>query len=593
MNWPEGTTQLDVEQFFIRHGGKYKKYGVSLFHHMKAAMTLCWPDDHHHRWSDLLLQTYCDNEITVVMGCGDSGKTWTFSKIALTDYWAAPHETLWLISTTEGRGSELRCWGAIKDLFNMARARFPNLEGNPLDYIKCISTDSIEDDSARSLRRGMIVVPCKTGGTVSGLGPYIGIKAPRLRHFGDEVPMMSNAFLNAYSNWYGKENFKGCMTGNFMETDDPLGVASEPEGGWADWKDEGKTQTWRSKFYKAMVVALDGRDSPNFDQPLDELGRPKYRYLISNKKLEGIAETRGKDSWEYHSQGIGKPVRGMDIWRVLSRDYCTKHDASGDALWRDSNQTKLYSLDPAYGLGDRCVGREMKFGESVDGQQILWVGPPEIIPIKIGTSVEAEPQIAEFVVRRLEELGVDPSRCGFDSFGRGTLAFEFAKLLGKNCPVPIDSSAQPTKRPVRSDFFIEETDPVTKRVTKRLKRCDEHYTKFVTEMWFSVREAIGCGQVKNLDGDTISEGCLRKFTKNRHGKLEVEPKDEMKLRPPYKSPDLMDNLAIGLEMARRLGFRIQILGDTGKVVERQRPDWLRKAEAAASKLSRSRQLKAA
>lgn len=247
----------------------------------------------------------------------------------------------------------------------------------------------------------------------------------------------------------------------------------------------------------------------------------------------------------------------------------------------------------AFGMGDRCVGRELKFGEAVSGQQILWVGPPEIVPIKIGISVEAETQIAEFVVKRLEELGINPSHCGFDSFGRGTLAFEFAKLLGKNCPVPIDSSAQPTKRPVRNDFWIEETDPQTRLVTKRLKRCDEHYTKFVTEMWFSVREAIGCGQVKNLDGDTIQEGCIRKFTKNRHGKLEVEPKDEMKLRPPYKSPDLMDNLAIGLEMARRLGFKIQILGDTGKQVEQKKNSWLTRAEESARKLSASRTLKAA
>jgi len=567
-----------------------KLYGMGLFHHMKTAMKLCWPNDDHHRWTDLLLKTFCENEISIVMGCGDSGKTWTFSKICLIDYWSAPHETLWLVSTTEGRGSELRCWGSIKDLFNMARELHPWLAGNPLDYIKCISTDSIEEDSARSLRRGLIVVPCKSGGTVSGLGPYIGIKAPRLRHFGDEVPMMSNAFLNAYSNWYGKENFKGCMTGNFMEIDDPLGVASEPECGWSEWKDEGRTQTWKSKFYGAQVVALDGRDSPNFDFPPDSEGKPRYKYLISRKKLDGIASTRGTDSWEYHSQGIGKPVRGMDIWRVLTRDFCKQNGASDEAVWFDSSITKIYALDPAYGLGDRCVGRELRFGKSADGNQIICAGIPEIIPIKLNVGIEAEDQIAAYVTKRLETLGIPPQNCGFDSFGRGTLAYSFSKILGKNCPVPIDSGMQPTARPVRFDLFVEEVNTATGQVTKRLKRCDEHYTKFVTEMWFSVREAIGAKQVREVDPETIAEGCLRKFTKNRHNKIEVEPKDEMKTRPPYKSPDLMDNLAIGIEMARRLGFKISAIGDTAATTQKKKPSWMLKAEESSRKLLKSRTL---
>lgn len=536
------------------------RYGFNLYFHHKQAQSLIWPDDDWHRWSEGILQTFCENDISVLIGCSDSTKTWSMSKFILTDYWAAPEKTLWLVSTTEGRGSELRIWGCIKDLFNKGREKYPDLQGSPLDYLKTITTDEIdpEKEMARSLRRGIMVIPCKTGGVVSGLAPYIGIKAPRLRHAGDEVAAMSDSFLNAYANWYGKEDFRGVMSGNFMFEDDPLGIASEPEGGWDTFTDSGKTQTWKSKFYGAQVLALDGRDSPNFDFPLDEKGRQRFPYLIGQKKLDGVLKTKGNTSWEWYSQCVGKPVKGVDIWRVLSKDFCKNRKASESVIWKGTPKTPLYSLDPAYGGGDRCVGRKMEMGEDMEGRQRLLIGVPEIIPISLTSGVDPEDQIAAYIFNRLSELSIPPRNCFYDSFGKGTLGFAFSKLFGKECPVPIDSSSMPTKRPVRFDLFVEEVDQFGSK-KKRLKRCDEHYTKFVTEMWFSMREAIDTEQVRGLDAETILEGCKRKFSKNGQGKLELETKDDYKERSFGKSPDLMDNVVIGIEGARRLGLKIKSL----------------------------------
>lgn len=566
LTWPEGSTLLSIEKYMICKGSAWlKDHGTSLFHHYREFFKIVWPQDDNHRWSDLVLKSFCENDITVIMGSSDSSKTDTMAKIVLTDYWCHPDKTLWLMSTTEGRGSELRVWGHTKDLFNRAIRAGHNLSGHPLDHIKTITTDEIDEDGelARSLRRGIIVVPCKVGGVVSGLAPYIGIKAPRLRHCGDEIPAMSEAFLNAYANWYGKEDFKGIMAGNFMETDDPLGIASEPVDGWDSFVDTGKTQTWRSRFYDANVIALDGRDSPNFDQP----GEPKYRYLISQKKLDGVAKTKGTDSWEWYSQCVGKPVKGMDIWRVLTKSFCEKYHALDDVIWLGDNRTLIYGLDPAYGLGDRCVGRVVEFGKDINGNTILKVGTPEIIPIKINSG-EPEEQIASFVKTRLDSLGIPYENCFFDSFGRGTLSFQFAKLMGSNTPVPIDSGSKPTTRPVRFDLFVEEGR------TRRLKRCDEHYTKGISEYWFSVREAIESGQIRELDLETIKEGQARKFTRNSQSKIEVEPKDEMKKRLG-RSPDLFDNLAVCVEGARQRGFRITRIGSEVDTPETDRLQWFK------------------
>ena len=584
LQWLVGTTALQIHLYMIQRGDQWLKHqGRSLFFHFKEAFKILWPDDENHRWSDLILQRFCENEILVLIGCSDSSKTFTVSKIALVDYWARPNDTLWLVSTTEGRGSELRIWGVIKDLFNRAKQLFPDLAGKPLDYLKTITTDSLDDEKemARSLRRGLIIVPCKTGGVSSGLAPFIGIKSPYLRHAGDEVSVMTDSFLNAYANWYGKENFNGIMPGNFMEVDDPLGVAAEPKDGWDAFVDNGKTQEWDGKFYGAHVVALDGRDSPNFDYPETP---PRFPFLITRKKFKGVVETKGDDSWEYWSQCVGKPMKGMDVWRVLSKGFADQRHASEDVVWKGLKLTSLYSLDPAYGGGDRCVGRRLDFGESVEGFQILRVAEPEIIPVYRSSKFEPEEQIATFIFSRLSQLSIEPQNCFYDSFGRGTLGFAFAKLFGARCPVPIDSGAQPTTRPVRFDLFVEEKDG-----RKRLKRCDEQYIKFITEMWFSVREIIDSEQLRNVDVETIREGCSRKF-KKRDNKLEVEPKDEIKQRLG-KSPDLMDNLAIGVEGARRLGFKIQKIGAT--VAKTNKPDWLEKYQKEYQEMLDKRLLQAA
>ena len=570
-NFPIATPLIDVHFFFIRKGEEWlKANGRSLFYHYKALDKLIWESDDQHRWSDLIFKTYLENDVSVFLGSSDSSKTYSMSKIILLDYWCYPDKTLWLVSTTEGRGAELRIWGCIKDLFNRAKEAGHEVAGKPLDYLKTITTDSIDEkgELARNLRRGLVVIPCKVGGLQSGLAPYIGIKSPRLRHCGDELAVMSDAFLNAYSNWFGKEDFKGMMSGNFMEMDDPLGIAAEPEDGWDSFADTGKTQTWRGKFYNAMVVALDGRDSPNFDFPASD--KPHYPYLIGQKKLDGVKKTYGTDSWQWWSQCVGKPVKGMDIWRVLTRDFCRKHHALDDVVWEGTPLNKIYSLDPAYGGGDLCVGRELRFGKDIKGKQILWVGEPEVIPISPKSSLEPEEQIASFIKTRLEQLEIDPKNCFYDSFGRGTLGFQFAKLFGSNCPIPVNSGSTPTTRPVRFDLFIEE-----KGGHRRLKRCDEHYIKFVTEMWFSVREAIEAEQVRNLDNETISEGCARKFRRDEgNDKLELETKNDMKERTSGKSPDRFDNLSIGVEGARQRGFKIVRLGSD--VYQKKTDDWLDK-----------------
>src|SRR5674476_1084587 len=120
LEWRDSADPLQIEFQFIRSGGHIKsqgtQYGLGLLGHFKAAETLCWPSDDHHRWSDLILSTILENRISVICGSRDSSKTRTVSKWALIDYWCSPNDTLIMMTSTDTRGLEMRVFGDIKSL---------------------------------------------------------------------------------------------------------------------------------------------------------------------------------------------------------------------------------------------------------------------------------------------------------------------------------------------------------------------------------------------------------------------------------------------------------------------------------------------
>lgn len=560
---------LQIELWSIRLGGKWKNKrgqdcGLGLYQHYKNAMTLLWPEDDWHRWAELGLRAIVENTVTVFVGPGDSNKTYTLSKFALLDYWVEPQKTLFLISSTDARGLELRIWGKIKELFNRALDRYEYLPGKVLEAARSITPQDIDPENrrGRQLNRGLMCVPCMSGNTYVGLSKYIGVKADRFRHIGDEVQFMGESFLTAYDNWYGKDDFKGMMAGNPYEPTDPLGKAAEPEEGWTAMPTPTKTTTWRSRFYNAMVVNFVGTDSPNFDFPKDK--PPKYHYLVSWKKIDAVNKTYGPNSPNYYRQCVGVMVPGLISDRVITRELCRNHHAFDQATWITTQRTHIYACDPAYGGGDRCVGLHIEFGDGLDGKQIIKFYEHEIIPIDLRRKIEPEDQIAEYIKMRLEELDIPVENCFYDSFGKGTLGFAFAKQFGAVCPIPVDSGAMPTDRPVRFDLYVGEGNE------RRLKTCREHYSKFVTEMWFSVHESVKGEQIRELPQDIMEEGCLRIYKTVRGDKIEVEPKDDLKERTG-RSPDLFDTAAIAIEGARQRGFKIMRIGTTEE--EKTGNDW--------------------
>lgn len=560
-------TNLDIELDLIRCGGykihNGKSYGEGLFAHYRNAQSLIWPEEDHHRWSDLILKTFLDERITVVMGAKDSSKTHTAAKFALIDYWAFPNETMILISSTELRGLELRVWGDLKDLFRRGQERFPTLIGKVSESLHGIYTElsSVSDDLVRDIRKGITCVPCVGGGGEwVGIERLVGAKQKRRRLIGDEAQFMRASYLTSMEHM-DKGDFKAALLCNPLGMGDPPDKVGEPIGGWGTEPQSEKTETWRNRW-GGITINLDGRDSPNNDPPLE-----RYPYLISNKDIARTKERRGEDSMEYWMQVIGKRKPGMMLHRVLTREMCLKFGAFEEVIWSGAPTIKVYAIDAAYG-GDRCVAGWAEFGLDNQNRTVLAFAPPVLIPIKVDTDFIPEDQIATFVKAHCEREKIPPENVFFDATGRGSLGTSFARLWSANIN-PIEFGGNATKRPVTSDFFIR--DEVTG--IRRLKTCEEHYSKFVTELWYSVRYAVESRQIRRLPEECAQEYSLREWYMVRGDRRELETKLECKKRMG-RSPDYADWSSIITEGARRLGFQIQKMSKDE--MDEDRKDWLAK-----------------
>ena len=590
VNWPGNPSDLSIEMTLCRAGGtitsKGRQFGLGMFHHFRAVQQLLWPEDDHHRWSNLILKEYLENRITIVAGPKDTSKTHSLARIALTDYWMFPNDTLWLISSTDLRGLELRIWGDLKDLFNRARDRYPELPGHVLESKHGIFTDEItDDDMARDIRKGCICIPCIGGnGEWVGIEKMVGIKQKRRRLLGDELQFMKAPYLISIEH-LDKGDFKMAGSGNPIGQSDPLDKMAEPVGGWGTEPDSSKTEVWKNRW-NGVTINLDGRDSPNNDEP-----KNRYPYLINDGDIARTKGRYGDDSATYWNQVIGKRKPGLNAHRVLTREMCQRFGAFKAVVWEGTTaRTAVYALDAGFG-GDPAVGGKIECGVELGGQSVIKVFQPDIIPIKVGQDETAEEQLAKGVKQRMNALSISPSNLFFDAGMYATLAVELARPDGwTNGSEGTDINAvnfqgKATERPVSNDDYL--WDEQTHQ--KRLRRCDEAYSKFVTELWFSVRLVAMCRQLREMPEVCVNEFGLREWIKVGGDRYELETKVEFKERLGF-SPNYADWLSIAVEGARRLGFLIERLrGIEG--AEQEDDDWLAREQEKHRKFVRSSELK--
>lgn len=566
--WPTTADPISIEQHMIRHGGEWsiktgskkgEKAGNGLFFHFKRFQQLLWPSKVWHKWNELQLECYLAYRTLGVIGPASSGKTNSAATDVLADYYCWSDCTTVLCCSTTRDRLEDRVWGEIKKYHRLAKEVRIWLPGNLIEGKQRIVTDarSIAIEG-RDFRNGLMGVPCKKGGDYVGIGDFAGIKNKRVRLVADELSLLPRIFVDAISNLDKNPDFKAIGLGNPKETTDALGIFCEPSakiGGWESGIDQTPgTKKWETRRTQGICIQLPGSDSPNLD---GKLGIP----LITQEQIDRDISFYGKDSLWFSMMDEGRMPRGQGSRRVLTRQMCIKFRAIEDPNWKNHQRTKIAFLDAAYkGVGgDRCVYGELEFGEEAEAdlaaamvtsiisqkapaqirRQIIALLELTVIPINASNKEEAEDQIVAFVMNRCDASKISPENFFFDSGMRTGLVSAFARIWS------------PYVNSVDCGGSASET-PVSEQITVL---CKEYYSKFITELWFSVRLAVEAGQFRGLTEDVIMEFAAREWKIVGRNKIEVETKEEMKLKTG-RSPDLADAVAVGLHGAKKRGFVI-------------------------------------
>lgn len=588
VKWTATSHPISIEMKMIQRGGRWKRSngtfaGEGLAYHFKQLIRLLWPNIVWHKWLEMIVDGYVTHRTICVIGPASSGKTFAASICSLVDYYCFPSATTVIICSTTRERLEDRIWGEIKSLHKSAKLRWSFLPGNMIEGRQRLVTDSKYDSiDGRDFRNGVVGVPCKRGADYVGLGDFIGIKNKRVRLLGDELHLLPRAFVDAISNLDKNQDFKCTGLGNPKDTTDALGVLAEPSaqfGGWEGGIDQTeKSKAWKTRRPDGICIQLVGTESPNLD---GKLGIP----LITQEAIDRDIAFYGKDSLQFTMMNLGMMPRGQGSRRVITRQMCLKFGAMEPPIWRDMNRVKIGFLDAAYrGVGgDRCVFGHLEFGaegandptalglqvaENLVNQstplsnkkQILALIELLIVPIKVVDTIakkveEVEDQITLFCMNQCAMRGIPPENFFYDSGMRTSLVSSITRLWSV-LTNPIDCGGIPSERMVSEGIDV---------------LCKDYYSKKVTELWFSVRLIIEAQQFRGMQDEVMMEGCAREWKMVGKNKIEVETKDEMKLKTG-RSPDLFDALAIGVEGARQRGFQI---GKLAKAI-RKKPgehDW--------------------
>lgn len=593
--WPTTVDPASMELDLIKCGGQWTKKdgavcGNGLPYHFKQFISIVWPHIVFHKWFDLILENYAQHRTIVIIGPASSGKTFTSATLVLVDYFAHPDDTTVICCSTTKERLQDRVWADITSLFRSAKKERPWLPGNVIEGRLRIVTDSRRDSpDGRDFRNGIVGVPAKRGDTFIGIGEFAGIKNKRVRLLGDELSMLPRSFCDAISNLDKNSDFKAIGLGNPKSTTDALGVLGEPAvhiGGWDSGIDQSfGTKTWPIRRDGGIAIQLPGDDSPNLD---GKLGID----LISQEAIDRDVSFYGKQSVWYTMMDLGRMPKGQEARRVLTRQLCLKFHAMDEPTWQDTNLTRVAFLDAAYrGVGgDRCVFGELVFGKpvapsrfsldasaltyrnavEVANHKIIALVETKIVPIDPSRDKLAEDQIVEFVMAECNLRGIPPENFFFDSGMRTSLVSAFSRTWSPQVQ-SVDCGAMPSEENVSADIRIP---------------CRDYYSKFITELWFSVRLTVESEQFRGLTDDAILEFSEREWMTVGANKIEVEPKAKMKEKTG-RSPDLADAIAIGLYGARRRGFVIQRLvpkdDDDGPAI----PDWRKKYREKAQALAQA------
>lgn len=539
-----------------------RKCGMTVPIHVKNAMKLLWPDMYFHRWTDTIIEEFLKRTgRTACFGPSSSQKSYVFSRCGLVMFYARPHGTTVLITSTTTDALKRRIWGYVVESDKEARGKYDWLPGSLIESKTMMLADPATAEN-RSFKDGIIGVACKIGGQWRGLEAFVGCKNHTIILICDEIQFCSEGVNDSLANLESNERCYSALMGNLPNIQNPLATAAEPKIGWSSLPYTNKSRVYETRWQDGRAIQLIAMDSPNLDFPE---GQEPYRNLIGRAYIERMANNYGRGTPKFAMFADGNIPTADMTNNVLNKEECIRHGATNGIIWSHHKLIRGYGMDAAYsGVGgDRTVGAPFAFGIDTENKWRFWIGQLKVYEGSKDAALTHSEAIALEAKRECDDHGIEPSHFFFDGTGRSELTSALARLWSPEV-VPIEFGGMATERP----SFTGEKHLDGEEAGNR-KTCREVFDRFVSELWFAMRWCIIGDQMRGMSIEAIEEGSRRQWEIVRGAKYSVEPKDEMKERG-LRSPDYCDCIVSAIEGARRLGFPLGNIANT----KTRRTGWL-------------------
>lgn len=506
--------------------------GPGTYAHAVNAADMIWRQPGHemfvwHPDLETALEEYCvvgERGETLITGPASGGKTFGAALYILLSFLSDPDNTGALICSTTLDGLKRRLWGDIRRLF-LAIHEHPLFAGlNIVDSKTCIQSNKGD------MKHGIFGIAVAEGNERKALGRIIGFHPKRLFVVVDELTDVGWAIVEACTNLFtGKQKAHFIGIGNATSFFDSHGKMCEPADGWNSINVD--SPRWITKR-SGICVHFDGFKSPNIKH-----GKVIYPFLLKPEDIEETRRNYGENSPQMWRMRRGFWCPDGTVSTVMSEPLINNFLCLNKAIWQ-GEYLEWAALDPAFEGGDRCVLRFGRVGKDNHGRDVLECSGIHIIKPD-ASRFEQRPleyQIADQVKDQCGLRGIPVERFGMDITGAGaSLAAIVSEEWGNG---------------FHRTHFAERASDLACSPTD-LRSCYDVYKNKVTELWYSIRQAIMGYQIKALDPETAVELCHRKYESGT--KICVESKTEIKSNPGGKSPDLADALAVLLDTVKHKG----------------------------------------
>jgi hypothetical protein len=572
--YSENRTRLDIEMQAFLEGWDVESGGLGKCQHGINAVDLIWntdPDAPGFVWTPeclKMMQEACANKYLGICGAASCGKSHFAALWSLLCFYAAPHETMVLVTSTSLTAAKQRVWGSVQSLWS----RMP---GELRSKAKMVGSNGVlryrevDDSKAQTDTRGITLVAAEAKQDKEAVAKLIGRKQRRMILCCDELPEISPSVVTAAKgNLSTNPFFQFIALGNPRGYLDAFGAFCKPLAGW----DSVNESHFEWPIRSGKVIRFDATRSTNY-----VTGKWVYEFMPSREVIEEARAEFGEQSLTFYRMYRGYfPPQGSSDSIFPALDLAIYNQPK--VQWGPAGFVKVAGLDISFtSSGDKTILTILRVGKDKDGAMMIEYQNAFTIQENILLKEETRTiQICSKVKEILDRESVEYRNLAYDSTGGGSTFGDVLCISLKT-------------RDILPVQFAERASERTGAGTDR-RPAHERYSNKMAEIWHQAAAFLRGKQLANLPDDLMNEMSQRQYTTGQRGRITVQPKSEMKMLTGH-SPDASDSFFLAFEaacsrlhiMPAERGALILPDGDYEKMLReldvvaqsnRYQPDWM-------------------